>query len=116
MTPLGRWPHFLGGTLFEIGAPVLLLVALWRQQQPYSASIMFYWVSESLYSVALYAKDARALKIELMGGDTHDWNWMLHNLSILKYDQWVGNFFMLLGILSAFSCIYFGIHYSKSRR
>ncbi len=70
-------------------------------------------MGQSLFNVSVYAKDARAQALPLLGGEDtlHDWNYILGKLGILRWDQAVGNLIYMTGLvalaMSALGSFYF---------
>ncbi len=102
MTLFGRILMLLGGTIFEIGIPLLVAVYFFLKRQYFSASVTLWWTSTALLSVSIYASDARERLLPLITGDraTHDWFQILGHYNLLEYDDTVGNIFFFLGSLT----------------
>jgi hypothetical protein len=84
LSPLGSTVHYLGGTLFQLGIPVMLVFYfLFRTHQPMSAAVCLWWLGESMINVAWYMADARDLSIPLVGGGDHDWNELFYRFGLL---------------------------------
>ena len=98
---LGQFVYFLGGSLMQILLPLAFCLVFWRGGQRFSAALCLFWVSNNLFNVSTYIKDARTMQLELVGGDTHDWNWILGQLNALGADQILGGFVYALGL-----CVY----------
>jgi hypothetical protein len=88
LRPLGSTLHFLGGTLFQLGVPALLVwYFLYRRSAAFAASVCLWWVGESLMNVAVYMADARTLELNLVGGGEHDWNELFYRFGLLGEDS-----------------------------
>jgi len=93
--PFGRSMMFLGGSLFQVLLPLLLMLAfLLKNRDGFAASVCLWWSGQSLMDVAPYIADARALRLPLLGGGTgadspgtHDWANLLRPRGWLQYDQ-----------------------------
>lgn len=98
----GNLLHVLGGTIFEIGVPAIVIVHFARSKQWFSAAFASWWLSTAFLSVSIYASDARERVLSLITNDvsTHDWYNLLSMLGILKYDDIVGGFFWACSLLS----------------
>lgn len=89
----GEFLMFLGGSLFQLLMPFMVVIAFLRQRNPFGASVGSWWVGQSLMDLAPYIGDARALDLMLLGGGTgkeiegHDWEYLLTKLGLLRYDQ-----------------------------
>ncbi|MCX5975254.1 MAG: hypothetical protein NTV33_00085 [Coprothermobacterota bacterium] len=101
----------LGGTLMQLLIPTLLAGYFLLRRSFYSASVMLFWLGQSFFNVSVYARDARAMALPLLGGGGHDWNWLLSQAGLLAQDQAVANAFFGVGlaflILSMAGSLYF---------
>jgi hypothetical protein len=98
----GRLPYLLGGTIFEIGVPLVVTIYFWCRAAYFSAGFAAWWLSTAFVSVSIYAADARTRALPLITGDpdTHDWFQILSDLNLLRYDTEIGGFFLALACLS----------------
>jgi len=75
--PFGRFMSILGGSLFQILMPLILMMAFIIQNKDnFSASIMLWWTGQSFIDLSPYIADApyRALPLIFgMGENAHDW-------------------------------------------
>jgi len=104
----GHWfffwgPEFLvvlGGTLGQLLVPLVCLVAFLREARFASALVMLWWVGENFVNISIYAADARAQALPLLGGDAvgHDWAYLLAEVGLLSHDQIVGGVFYHTGV------------------
>lgn len=88
-SPLGQDLQMWGGTILQLVAPFLLVWNFYLQSEYFGIALCFGWLSTSLFHVARYVADARAMELELLGwGETveHDWNYLLFKLHLLQYD------------------------------
>jgi hypothetical protein len=83
----GEFIHVAGGTLFQLIMPALFLVYFWRRGDKHAASVMLWWIAQNCGNIAVYAADARAQELPLVGGGEHDWANMLGTLGLLAKDQ-----------------------------
>jgi hypothetical protein len=84
LRPLGSTVQYLGGTIFQLAVPAILIgYFLVRTRQPMAASIGLWWLGESLANVAAYMADARQLALLLVGGGDHDWNELFYRFGLL---------------------------------
>lgn len=116
--PFGAFICLMGGTLMQLIAPAAFVVSFFLRRSYYSAAAVLFWLGQSLFNVAVYARDARSRALPLLTGDedTHDWYNMLSELGLLQHDQAVGNAFSALGVLCLLAavagCGYFSFHRS----
>lgn len=93
--PFGELLTVLGGSLFQVMVPLLLSVAfLVQQRDPFAAALCVWWLGQSMLDVSPYIGDARSLELVLLGGISgadaeglHDWNNILFELGLLKWDR-----------------------------
>ena len=86
--PLGMTLHYLGGTLFQLFVPAMLVAyfAL-RRAEPSGSAFCLWWVGESLINVSIYMGDARELNLPLVGGGDHDWNELFYRFGLLSEES-----------------------------
>jgi len=83
-TPLGRTMHMVGGTLLQLLAPLAFVAHfLWKGRR-FDAAVCGVWFAESLMYTAAYCGDAYLMQLPLVGGEIHDWNWMLSRLDLVR--------------------------------
>jgi len=103
---LGEYIGIWGGTLFQLLLPGGIAVAFLRRCDIYAASIMFLWTSENYFSIARYIKDAKAQVLPYVGGEIHDWYYILSKWGLVEQDQLIGNGVWLLGLIGiVISCV-----------
>ena len=96
--PFGEWMMYLGGSLFQCLLPALICVAfIWKQRDPFAASVCLWWTGENFLDVAPYIADARLMAMPLIGewndeafearASRHDWHNILGMIGKLNSDQ-----------------------------
>ena len=121
-SPFGEFMMIAGGSLFQVIMPALFVGYFVYQHQFYSAALVLFWVGESILNVSVYAGDAVALQLPLLGGEgsTHDWNYMLSSLNLLGSTTQIAGAIRLLGTiviaLAAFGSFKFAHRESKIDR
>lgn len=111
----GDFMHALGGTIFELGVPLLAIFVLFEQRMYFASAAASIWLTTACYSVSIYASDAsaRLLPLASISGEVdtsaHDWYYLLDRLGWLEHDQLIGHIFAGLGILAAIYGLYRGI-------
>jgi len=101
--PLGEWMTVLGGSLFQVLFPAILAFALlWKNRDPFGASIGLWLVGISIMDVSAYMYDALDPQLTLLGGGTgndsfHDWIWLFDSMHVLQRAQRIGAFFHASG-------------------
>ena len=90
----------LGGSLYEILLPCIILAYLLFNKFIKGSQLGFYLVGSAWLSVAFYAADAGERQLPLIGnlGDmAHDWGNLLTRWDYLTYDTHIGVAFALFG-------------------
>jgi hypothetical protein len=84
--PFGEFISIAGGSLFQLIVPAAFVTYFIRRGQLYSAALVLFWFGQSMLNVAVYAGDALAMELPLIGGEgaLHDWNYMLDRLGMLQ--------------------------------
>lgn len=102
--PFGEFMMFLGGSLFQVVMPLILLGAFVKQHNNFGAAVCLWWAGQSLIDVAPYIADAQSRKLMLLTGGTgqqhpgsHDWFNILFELDLLQSDQGIAAFSHYLG-------------------
>lgn len=111
----GEFNGILGGILMQVLIPAGIVVYFVVHQQKYSAAVTLFWVAQSLFNVSVYAKDARARRLPLLGGEDtlHDWNYLLGRLHLLTWDQGVGNLIYGVGLVALGVSVLGGFYHSR---
>jgi len=100
----GEWVRVLGGTLGQLLMPAILAGALlWRNRDPFGASIGLWLVGVSVMDVAPYMFDAWEPRLTLLGGGTgndsfHDWIYLFDSVNQLHHAQRIGALTHALGV------------------
>jgi hypothetical protein len=96
----GKFLYFAGGTLMQIIIPGMFVVYYLMKRQRFGAQLFLVWLGENFLNISVYASDARARTLPLLGGNKvfHDWNWLLRQTGLLDYDSQAGALFYLLAI------------------
>lgn len=97
----GRFMMFLGGTLMQLITPAILIFYFFVNEYRFGTQVSLFWLGHNLINISVYAADARARQLPLLGGNAveHDWWTMLGMLDLLAYDQVIGYVFFFLAIL-----------------
>lgn len=97
----GQTLHFLGGTLGQLVFPALFAGYFWRRGQRFEACVVSIWFAESLMYAAAYMGDARRMVLPLVGGGTHDWNWLFTRWGMLDQAEGLAAFVHVVASLLA---------------
>jgi hypothetical protein len=111
----GDFLHILGGSLFQILFPLVYVGYFYIRRDFFSASILLFWVGQNILAVSVYASDAIAMQLPLLGGDSvlHDWNYVLTYLHVLRYTPQIGGTLYLFGVLVIASAAMLSIYFSQ---
>ncbi len=86
----GQWLSIAGGTLLQVGAPLLAgLHLIWKQGDYYGLCVCGVWLGFSARDASFYIADARAQALPLVGFGSdpiHDWNYLLGSVGMLQWD------------------------------
>ncbi len=106
----------MGGTLGQLIMPLVIVVYFSLTGQRYSSAVAGLWFSENFFPISVYAKDAVAMELPLVGnGDRiHDWNYMLSELHMLNQDQQIGNLAHAAGLVLIGVFFLAGVWYSRA--
>lgn len=91
--PFGEFAGVAGGSIFQVLVPVMFVAYFAWRRETFAAFVVLFWVSQSLFNVAVYIADARAQGLPLVGGESviHDWSWMLSRLRALQQDTLIAD-------------------------
>lgn len=112
-SPFGRFLNILGGTIFELFAPLFGIINFYRQGDFFAITLSFGWLSSALFGVARYVGDAQAMNLPLaavfgMEDVVHDWNYLLNRLNIIELDAVLSFFIRCLAVISMLICLGLG--------
>jgi len=96
----GKFIYTLGGTLMQIILPSIIASFFFRNNYRTGVQFALLWLGQNLINISVYAADARAQKLPLLGGNKvyHDWHYLLGEIRILEYDHIVGYIFVGIAI------------------
>jgi hypothetical protein len=105
--PFGEFLGIAGGTLLQLIVPLVFCCYFALRRDFYAASILVFWLSQSLFNVATYMADARAQVLPLVGGEyvIHDWAWMLSRLRLLRQDETLASLVRAIAALLWFGAL-----------
>jgi len=97
----GKFIYTLGGTMMQIILPSLIVWTFLKNNYRTGVQFSLLWLGQNFINISVYAADAQARKLPLLGGKKvyHDWHYMLTELGILEYDYLVGYFFYSVAII-----------------
>ena len=112
--PFGEFVGFAGGTLAQLIMPSLFAAYFLRQGDRHAATIPLWWLAQNLWNISVYAADARAQILPLVGGGEHDWAYMLGRLGWLQLDTRISRLIWLVGVLVYVVSIIQGVRYART--
>lgn len=89
----------LAGTLTQVLFPLLFTAYFITRHDRFAAAATTWWACQSLMSVARYMADARTQRLPLVGGDIHDWNFLLRDWAQLDHAVEIAGWVKLVGLL-----------------
>jgi hypothetical protein len=109
----GYFGHTLmvaGGTLLQLGVPVMLAVYFTFQRQALGTAFCSFFFFENFLNVATYMADARAQELPLLTvGDPdfveHDWATMFAQMGLLEHDTQIAALVRALGWLGMIAVV-----------
>ena len=112
----GTFMHIAGGSLSQVLFPAVFVYYFYHRQEYFSASLVLFWVGQNILNVSVYAADAVAMQLPLLGGDTagHDWHNMLDMLGLLQQTDAIGLAIRILGMCVIFSAVYLSCTFALS--
>ena len=98
--PFGHFMMILGGSLFQVLLPLVVLVFFVKQGDTYEASVMLWWCGQNFIDISPYIADAEYRGLPLimgMGEDFHDWGNLLSMMGMVDKAYHLGRASFLLG-------------------
>ena len=97
----GKFIYTLGGSLMQVIIPSI--IALFFLRNNYRTGVQFglLWLGQNFINISVYAADARARRLPLLGGNKvyHDWHYLLGETGLLQYDHIVGYTFVGVAVI-----------------
>ena len=97
----GKYIYTMGGALMQIILPSI--IGFYFLKTYYKTGIQFslLWLGQNFVNISVYAADARAQALPLLGGNSvyHDWHYLLSEINMLEYDQEIGYVIYGIGIV-----------------
>ena len=105
----GEVIHAAGGTLFQLIVPATFLGYFARSNDRHAATVALWWMSQNLWNISVYVRDARVQELPLVGGGEHDWAFLLGRFGLLAHDQVIGRSVHALGTILCVVAIASGV-------
>jgi hypothetical protein len=116
--PFGEFMMVAGGSLFQVIFPAVFVGYFFWQKSFYSATIVLFWLGQSILNVWVYAADAVVMRLVLTSGFTgseggfHDWNYLLTTTGLLSSTNLIAGVIRFVGTLVIISAGVLSIYYS----
>lgn len=105
----GEFVMFLGGTIGQLAAPAIVVIYGFVSEKRFLSATGGAWLAQSMVNVSVYVGDARAQKLQLIGGE-HDWNYLLSRLGLLSSDRTIALAIYLLALLVLLASVVLGVY------
>jgi len=109
----------LGGSLFEILLPIIILGYTWVNKMRIGMQLTLYMVGFAFIDVAFYAADGGARQLPLIGGlpkEAHDWYNLLAGWGMLESDMTVGIVLVVTGATCYLASLLVPLYFRKYER
>ena len=116
--PLGEFMTIAGGSLFQVIMPAVFVGYFIWQGKYFAASIVLFWVGQSILNVYVYTADAVVMQLVLTSGFTgsegsfHDWNYLLTATGLLGSTKMVAGIIRAIGSLTIIAAAIGSVYYS----
>ena len=105
----GEFMSTLGGSLFEVLAPIIAMLSFHFHRQYFAVAFCFGWLATALFDTANYIRDAQEMAMPLLFG-RHDWNYLLSSMGALENDDFIAKIVYFTGFLSLSICLVYGFY------
>jgi hypothetical protein len=103
--------HFicsLMGSGTQVLVPIIVIILFLRQPDYFGVAVGGFWLSFSLFELANYVADARAMELPLVGfsdDPEHDWHYLLSTTHLLQLDTTFGFLIRVAATLSGLASL-----------
>lgn len=106
----GDFLHSAMGPGIQVLLPLCIALYVLAHKQPFAGAFCLMWFGESMTNVSVYAGDAIAMQLPLLGGSevTHDWNYLLTSTHMLADTVSIAHTLYMIGICGVLSGIAVG--------
>ncbi len=95
--PFGEFMSVAGGSILQVLMPLAFVTYFFAKGMLYSGTLVMFWVGQNFINISTYMKDAIEMKLPLLGGGMHDWNFIFTNLNLLSRTHFLGSLFYFIG-------------------
>ena len=105
--------HFIGslmGSGMQVLIPIVVMIVFYRQRDYFGIAVGGFWLAFSLFELAMYVGDARAMELPLVGfvdDPEHDWHYLLSTVGLLRFDTTFAFLIRVAATLTAVSSLGF---------
>jgi len=107
--------HFicsLMGSGTQVLIPIIVIIIFLRQPDYFGVAVGGFWLSFSLFELARYVADARAMDLPLVGfsdDPEHDWHYLLGTLGLLNFDTTLAFLIRVAATLTGVAALAFAV-------
>jgi hypothetical protein len=107
--------HFIGslmGSGLQVLIPLIVIFVFYRQPDYFGMAVGGFWLSFSLFELARYVGDARAMELPLVGftdDPEHDWHYLLSTLGLLNLDTTLAFLIRVVAFVSGVASLAFAV-------
>ncbi len=118
---LGQFVQVAMGSGMQILLPLSIAAYFFYHRQNFEGGMTLMWAGQNMINVSVYAGDAVAMQLPLLGGDyvIHDWNYILSSLHALAQTPYVAAVLYGCGVTAIAAgfalAIYFAISNSAAK-
>jgi len=76
--------YIAGGSIGQLVFPCIISIHFLMKKAYFSSMIMVFWLMENGLNIARYMEDAVEMRLPLVGGHIHDWNWLFDRYRLLN--------------------------------
>ena len=108
----GHFISSLMGSGTQILIPIIVMIVFYRQPDYFGISVGAFWLSFSLFDLANYVGDARAMDLPLVGltaDPEHDWHYLLSTVGLLPFDTTLAFLTRVLATLIGVASLAFAV-------
>lgn len=111
--PLGEFLGVAGGSLSQVLLPLAVGLLFLQSREYFGIAVAGAWEAVSLFDLARYIADARALQLDLVSfsgeGSIHDWNYLLGRLGWLGHDLQIAGLVRAAGVVTLGLSLWWGL-------
>jgi hypothetical protein len=98
--PFGQVVGVMGGGLLQVLIPLIFAGYFFLVGQKFSGALVLFWVGQNIINVSVYAGDARAMALPLLGGESsiHDWHFLLNGFGLLTQTKMISSVVYFCGL------------------